>query len=92
VVSLFCLGSEEIYMDQDHKEYEEMLEQQLQRTKEQLTILDEMDNKLLAMKKIAEYAVRNNLNAKERSHLNEQLEQLKKEFDSLEALRHNNFH
>lgn len=79
-------------MDQTPKEYKELLEQQLQWTKEQISILNEMDNKLLKMKKIAEYAAVTNLSAKERMNLNLKLDRLKKEFDSLEALRNNVVH
>jgi flagellin-like hook-associated protein FlgL len=88
----FYLESEDINMKQDQKDYKDLLEQHLQWTKEQITILDEMDHKLIEMKKIAVHATENDLNPEERFVLNKQLEQLKKEFDSLEELRKDFFH
>ncbi|TWT03671.1 hypothetical protein [Planomicrobium sp. CPCC 101079] len=79
-------------MNQEQKEYKELLEQQLQNTKEQIQILDEMDFKLHEMKKIAEYAAGDGLSPEERSNSNKQIEQLKKEVDSLETLRYANYH
>ncbi|TWT27805.1 hypothetical protein [Planomicrobium sp. CPCC 101110] len=79
-------------MNQEQKEYKELLEQQLQNTKEQIQILDEMDFKLREMKEIAECAARDKLSPKERFNSNKQMEKLKKDFESLKALRHANYH
>lgn len=70
------------------KEEKEFLERQLQWTKEQIKILDDMDEKLQAMKIIAEYASKNDLLSSEREELNTQLEKLKDEYDFLEKHRH----
>ena len=70
------------------KEQKEFLEEQLQWTKDQIRILDEMDEKLQAMKKIAEYAAENDLSSSEREELSAQLEKLKSEYDFLEKQRH----
>ena len=68
------------------------MEEQLQWTKEQIRILDEMDGKLQEMKKIAEYAVVNDLSVNEREELNRQLEILKNEYSFLEIQRNTEFH
>lgn len=52
------------------KEQKEFLNQQLQWTKKQIMILDDMDEKLQAMKKIAEYAAENDLSIEEVEKLN----------------------
>ena len=70
------------------KEEKEFLERQLQWTKEQIKILDDMDEKLQGMKMIAEYASRNDLSSSEREELNSELEKLKDEYDFLEKQRH----
>ena len=74
------------------EEQKEFLEQQLQWTKEQIRILDEMDKKLQEMKKIAEYAATNDLSVNEREELNRQLEMVKNEYSSLERQRHTGVH
>lgn len=74
------------------KEQKEFLEQQLQWTKEQIRILDEMDGKLQEMKKIAEYAVENDLSIEEVEKLNSQLKELQTEYSFLEAQRKTDFH
>ena len=43
-------------MDQNQKELQKFLEQQLQWTKEQVSILNVIDEKLHEMKEIAQYA------------------------------------
>lgn len=73
----------------DQEELKGILEQQLQWTKDQIKTLDGMDEKLQAMKKIAEYAVENDLSSSEREELNIQLEKLKGEYDFLEKQRYN---
>lgn len=70
------------------KEQKEVLEQQLQWTKKQIKILDDMDGKLQAMKKIAEYASGNDLSSSEREEWNSELEKLKSEYDLLEKQRY----
>lgn len=70
------------------KEEKEFLERQLQWTKEQIKILDEMDEKLQAMKVMAEYASRNDLLSSEREEWNSELEKLKDEYDFLEKQRY----
>lgn len=71
-------------MDKDQQELKKFLEQQLQWCKEQDRILEEIDSKLLEMKRIAEYAFVNELNSKEVDELNGQLNELKNEVHSLE--------
>lgn len=71
-------------MNQDQQEHKKSLEQQLQWTKERVQILDEMDVKLHEMKRIAEYAVEQNLSSLEIDRLNGELNVLKIEFSSLE--------
>lgn len=67
------------------------LEQQLDWTKEQVQILDEMDIKLREMKKIAEYAAANKLSSTEMEKLNGQLNVLQTEVRLLVAQRHTVF-
>lgn len=70
------------------KEQKEILEQQLQWTKEQIRILDEMEEILQVMKSLAEYAAKNDLSEGERSELSRQLEVLKSQYDDLEWQKH----
>lgn len=72
----------------EQEQQKEHLEQQLQWTKEQVRILDGMDEKLQAMKKIAEYAAGNDLSSSEREEWNSELEKLKGEYDFLEKQRY----
>ncbi|MER2090888.1 MAG: hypothetical protein ABS920_14210 [Sporosarcina sp.] len=71
-------------MDQEQVQ-KKHLEQQLQLTVEQARILDGMNVKLHEMKRIAEYALANNLSAFEIKKLNSELDTLKKKFSSLEG-------
>jgi len=71
-------------MDDAQQEQKYHLEQQLQWTVEQVRILDEMNVKLHEMKRIAEYALAENLSAIEIERLNGELDKLKTEFSSLE--------
>ena len=79
-------------MDTDEKELKTFLEQQLEWSKEQVRILDEIDMRLHEMKKIAEYAVEHELSANEKIRLNTQLKDLKDEVDSLEKQLHSVVH
>jgi len=71
-------------MNHDQQEQKKLLERQLQWTKEQVCILDEMDVKLHEMKRIAEYALEHTLSAIEIEKSNGELDVLKNEFSSLE--------
>jgi hypothetical protein len=71
-------------MDLDQQEQKKFLEQQLQQTKEQVCILEEMNVMLHEMKRIAEYALEHKLSAIEIERLNGELDTLKNEFSSLE--------
>lgn len=71
-------------MDQDLLEKKNILEQQLQWTKERIRILDLMDVKLWEMKRIAEHVLSHNLTVIEVENLNKELKVLKGEFSSLE--------
>lgn len=64
----------------DDKTYKEFLESQLQWSKNQTAILDEMESKLGEMKEIAEQATKNDLSGSVREQLNCQLERLKYEY------------
>ena len=71
-------------MDQEQQEQKKHLEQQLQWTRKQVRILDDMNATLHEMKRIAEYALAHNLSAIEIERLNGELDTLKTEFGSLE--------
>lgn len=71
-------------MDKNIKEYKEFLEDELKRSKEHSTILDEINIKLHEMREIAEYALNNNLPKEENNRLNSQLFSLKEEIIELE--------
>jgi hypothetical protein len=71
-------------MDKDQKEQKKFLEQQLQWSKEQSRILEEIEEKLYEMKGLAEYALTYELSPIEINKLNEQLNDLKNEVHSLE--------
>ena len=66
-------------MDQNQQERKEFLEQELQRTKERIGILDDIDEKLHKMKKIAEYAKEHELSEAEAERLNEEITALQQE-------------
>ena len=70
-------------MDKEQKERKEFLQEQLEWTKEQMDILDQMDGKLQEMKRIAESAAGNDLSVDERKSLNRRLGILKHEYDLL---------
>lgn len=71
-------------MDKDQQDQKEFLEQQLRWTEEQACILDEMDNKLHEMKRIAEYVLEHDLSEIEIERLNSKLNVLKREVDFLQ--------
>lgn len=71
-------------MDKGQKELKEFLEQQLEWTKEQAHILDQIDEKLHHMKKIAVYAAEYDLQDYEINELNRTLNRLKHEVHTLE--------
>ena len=79
-------------MNKDQQDQKKFLEEQLEWTKEQVRILDEIDIRLHEMKKIAEYAVEHELSATEKIRLNNQLKDLKDEVDSLEKQLHTVVH
>ena len=79
-------------MNKDQKDQKKFLEEQLEWSKEQVRILDEIDMRLHEMKRIAEYAVEHELSANEKIRLNTQLKDLKYEVDSLEKQLHTVVH
>ena len=79
-------------MNKDQQDQKKFLEEQLEWTKEQVRILDEIDIRLHEMKKIAEYAVEHELSATEKIRLNNQMKDLKAEVDSLEKQLHTVVH
>lgn len=79
-------------MKKDNKEQLEFLEQQLEWSKHQIQILNEIDKKLHEMKEIAESALNHELSKKKLMVLNEQLDQLKKEVLVLEKQLHTIYH
>ena len=80
-------------MNKDQQDQKKFLEEQLEWSKEQVRILDEIDMRLHEMKKIAEYAVEHELSAvDEKIRLNNQLKDLKDEVDSLEKQLHSVVH
>lgn len=79
-------------MDNDQQDLKKFLEQQLEGTKKQVLLLDEIDVKLLEMKRIAQYVVDYELSAFERDTLNNQLDDLKNEVHFLEKQLHTIVH
>lgn len=79
-------------MDKDQKELRKFLEQQLQWSKEQARILDDIDQKLHEMKRIAKHAVEHELSECEVNKLNTRLNDLKNEVHTLERLLKNIVH
>jgi flagellin-like hook-associated protein FlgL len=71
-------------MDKKQRELKEFLEQQLEWTKDQARILDQIDEKLHQMKRIAVYAADHNLPEYEIKELNLTINRLKEEVDLLE--------
>jgi vacuolar-type H+-ATPase subunit I/STV1 len=79
-------------MDKDQQEKKKFLEQQLQWSREQARILDEIDVNLHEMKEIAEYALKHELTKDEIEKLNSQLNDLKDVIHSLEKQLHSVIH
>ena len=75
-------------MVKETQEHKRFLEEQLEWCKEQGHILEEIEKKLYEMKEIAEYALTNNLTSGEVARLNSQLDNLKKEIQTLEKQLH----
>ena len=71
-------------MDKTHQDYKTFLEEQLQWCKERDRILEQINEKLHEMKRIAEYALECELTSVEMDELNDQLNKLKHEVHSLE--------
>jgi predicted metal-dependent hydrolase len=71
-------------MDKDQQELKEFLEQQLQWIKKQDAILQEIDEKLHEMKRIAEYRLEHELSSAEINELNRKLNELKRDVHVLE--------
>lgn len=67
----------------DAKIYKEFLESQLQWSKNQISILDHMESKLLEMKKLAEYAASNLLSSAELENSTAQTNKLNQEYHRL---------
>lgn len=65
------------------KEQKEFLEEQLQWTRDQVLILDEMEVMLKEMKKIAEYVAHNKLSPSEISYSSNQINSLNQEYEEL---------
>lgn len=72
-------------MDKEQSERKEFRQEQLEWTKEQMDILDQMDMKLQEMKRIAEYVARYELSTDEIGKLNSQIKGLQNEYSFLEA-------
>jgi hypothetical protein len=79
-------------MNKDQQDQRKFIEEQIEWSKEQTRILDEIDMRLHEMKRIAEYAVEHELSANEKIRLNTQLKDLKDEVDSLEKQLHTVVH
>ncbi|MGO4888814.1 hypothetical protein ACJ2A9_13750 [Anaerobacillus sp. MEB173] len=79
-------------MDQDKQEQRKFLEEQLEWTKNQAQILDEMNEKLLEMKRIAQSVLEDNLSDVEKESVNDQFNRLKKEVAALEQQLHSVIH
>ncbi|PZX08262.1 hypothetical protein C7437_1011386 [Psychrobacillus insolitus] len=75
-------------MDKDEQEHQKFLEEPLEWCKEQDRILVDIDVKLHEMKEIAEYTLEHQLTSLEIDQLNSQLNELKREVDSLEEQLH----
>lgn len=71
-------------MDKDEQHQKKFLEQQLQWSRDQARILEEIDVHLHKMKEIAEYALKHEPTLAEIDKLNEQLNELKHKVHLLE--------
>ncbi|MDL0421337.1 DUF1192 family protein [Caldibacillus thermoamylovorans] len=79
-------------MDKEQKELKDFLEQQLEWTKEQAYILDQIDEKLHQMKRIAIYAAEHDLPDYAINELNTRINRLKQEVHMLERKMHGTIH
>lgn len=79
-------------MTNDNNEQLKFLEQQLEWSKKQTQLLNEIDKKLHEMKGIAEFALEHELSEMELNDLNDQLAQLKKEVQFLEKQLYTIYH
>jgi len=79
-------------LDKEQLERKKFLEQQLERSRKQDHILEEIEMKLHEMKEIAQYALDYELTAKEVAGLNSQLNELKREVHFLEKQLHSVVH
>lgn len=79
-------------MNKDEQEHKRFLEQQLQWCKEQDRILEEIEIKLHEMKKIAQYALNQELNPVEIDQLNSQMKELESEVHLLKKRLYIVFH
>ena len=79
-------------MDKTHQDYKTFLEEQLQWCKERDRILEQINEKLHEMKRIAEYTLEYELTSVEIDELNDQLNKLKHEIHSLEKQLHSVIH
>ncbi|MFD1031463.1 hypothetical protein [Metaplanococcus flavidus] len=70
-------------MDQNQNERKEFLQQQLQWTKGQIDILDQMDMKLQEMKGIAEHVAHNELSQSEIVNSSAEINALNQEYEKL---------
>jgi hypothetical protein len=71
-------------LDKEQQELKKFLEKQLQWCKEQDRILEEIDSKLHEIRRIAEYALENEIHSEKTKELNVQLNELKSEVHTLE--------
>lgn len=73
-------------MERDEQTEKRILVEQLEWTREQARLLDEMDMKLHEMRKIAEYAKEHELSPMEIERMNGELNKLIDEYNALERL------
>ncbi len=73
-------------MERDEQTEKRILVEQLEWTREQARLLDEMDVKLHEMRKIAEYAKEHELSPMEIERMNGELNKLIDEYNALERL------
>lgn len=73
-------------MERDEQTEKRILVEQLEWTREQARLLDEMDMKLHEMRKIAEYAKEHELSLMEINRMNGELNKLIDEYNALERL------
>jgi hypothetical protein len=79
-------------MDENEQDHKKLLEEQLEWSKRQGCILEEMNEKLHNMKSIAEYVLKHNLTSVETEKLNGQFNELKREVYTLEKQLRSDVH